>query len=124
MCLKCTKDSTKCESCDVGFHPSKEDGQCRDCDQYEDQVRCLKCTEGTDGTATCNQCATGYLLNTKENNCDACEKSNCANCKDGISTCSKCSGGFMLDTTKKECVNCGVDLHHCKECVRDNINNK
>ena len=58
---------------------SKSTGKCLDCDNDRYGVSCLSCTDNGDGSTTCNQCATGYLLH--ENKCKECDTlTNVDNC--------------------------------------------
>lgn len=63
LCMDCQGDATKCNKCMMGYFPNPNDGdQCDKCDAYEDSIRCKSCSANSDGGATCNECAKGFVL--------------------------------------------------------------
>lgn len=90
-CLNCEGDSTQCKKCDKGMYPSS-DGQCRDCDEYDDQIICKDCQEREDKQgADCNECKEGYVL--INGVCEACKVNRCADCSKDLEKCNSCFEG-------------------------------
>ena len=95
MCLNCDGDSTKCNTCQVGYY--NNGGIC-----YKCQLSCQSCVSSTLCTA-CN--AGNYLLSTGR--CKSLP-SNCVQVSSTTGSCTKCNYGYQIE--EGICVPCSTDL--------------
>lgn len=122
MCADCWQGPEICSTCLIGYREDKVTGKCVDCDGDPELTKCERCHIGPFGGNECLQCAKGYHLDPRHNQCLACSEltgvAHCASCDSKKGTCDTCREGYYFREVdgKKHCAKCSDKFEFCDTC--------